>query len=869
MEKYKVTDVMRHTVFGAHATRCYGTGGLTLRGVQKRGPSSPLRPRLSQSRGRCFLVCGAEDTLERLLTELEDFLNTLDKENLSSSAILKKSILSEILQVYIKTNSSCDEEYIYMNKVVVTDKKGAQGKLEKAEVPNPPAMDPLTNGTTGHSAPPQKSLPDLPPPKMIQEKMQVSKADSPEGYYEEAEPYDASINEDGEAVSSSYESYDEEETSKGKSTAHQHQWPSTEASIELMKDARICAFLWRKKWLGQWAKQLCVIRDSRLMCYKSSKDQNPQLDMNLIGCSVTHKEKQMRKKEHKLKITLTNADVIVLGMQSKDQAEQWLKVIQDVSGLQPEVLCDSALLAVDSQRQNLCKNEISDRCSAASESGSSTDGHPETPEIKEVKKKGTSGLKLSNLMNLGRKKSSSTESPEKSLETSNYLNVLIKSQWKSHYCCVKDGQLHFYQDRNKSKAVHQPVCLMGCEIIPQPSPDHLYSFRILHNKEELATLEAKSSEDMGHWLGLLLSESGSKTDPEEFSYDYVDADRVSCIVSAAKNSYFLMQRKYSEPNTYIDNPRGGRSQQEDLYDDVDVSDTMEEEDHKSEVKSEVEDKTYLDLIPGRSFLHCAGMKSLCKSRSSSPGPERSNIKKDKEEKDQLPMSCAEQEPSNPTPEVPNKEQEELPVEPTPDIQINTAITEIASPQLAKRSKERADRAKVSSPAIESKLGKNRTEAEAKRFTEEKERLEKEREEIRMQLAQLRKEKRELKETIATCAGVLMADKSLLPSLEEKLRGKEEECKEKENHRVDLELNIVEVKENLRKAESGPVTLGTAVDTTHLDISPSVKSSSPTYVPDSSPVNSAMALKNRPLSIKTTGKGTVLQKAKEWEKKGAS
>lgn len=35
-----------------------------------------------------------------------------------------------------------------------------------------------------------------------------------------------------------------------------------------------------------------------------------------------------------------------------------------------------------------------------------------------------------------------------------------------------------------------------------------------------------------------------------------------------------MQRKYSEPNTYIDNPRNGRSQQDDLYDDVDVSDTV-------------------------------------------------------------------------------------------------------------------------------------------------------------------------------------------------------------------------------------------------------------------------------------------------------
>ncbi|KAK2099034.1 Actin filament-associated protein 1-like 2 [Saguinus oedipus] len=136
--------------------------------------------------------------------------------------------------------------------------------------------------------------------------------------------------EDGEAVSSSYESYDEEDSSKGKSGPYQ--WPSPEAGIELMRDARICAFLWRKKWLGQWAKQLCVIKDTRLLCYKSSKDHSPQLDVNLLGSSVVHKEKQVRKKEHKLKITPMNADVIVLGLQSKDQAEQWLrKVLTDIS----------------------------------------------------------------------------------------------------------------------------------------------------------------------------------------------------------------------------------------------------------------------------------------------------------------------------------------------------------------------------------------------------------------------------------------------------------------------------------------------------------------------------------------------------------
>lgn len=48
--------------------------------------------------------------------------------------------------------------------------------------------------------------------------------------------------------------------------------------------------------------------------------------MNLLGSSVIHKEKQVRKKEHKLKITPMNADVIVLGLQSRDQAEQWLRV---------------------------------------------------------------------------------------------------------------------------------------------------------------------------------------------------------------------------------------------------------------------------------------------------------------------------------------------------------------------------------------------------------------------------------------------------------------------------------------------------------------------------------------------------------------
>ncbi|XP_075011230.1 actin filament-associated protein 1-like 2 [Calonectris borealis] len=814
--------------------------------------------------------------LEQLLTELEDFLRILDKENLSSTAVVKKSFLSDLLRVYTKSSGG-DEEYIYMNKVTIHKQQGDQEKQDKAL----DRRNSLTNGDSGlHSSPPQKSLPDLPPPKIPETKQPpVPKLESPEGYYEEAEPYDVSVNEDGEAVSSSYESYDEEESSKGKSATHQ--WPSTEATIELMKDARICAFLWRKKWLGQWAKQLCVIKDTRLLCYKSSKDHSPQLDVNLLGCTVIHKEKQVRKKEHKLKIIPMNADVIVLGLQSKDQAEQWLRVIQETSGLLCEGGSEGNQYIPDSQRLSYPKVEVSERYSAASESGSSTDGHPETAETKDVKKKGTTGLKLSNLMNLGRKKSSSLDSPERSLETSSYLNVLVNSQWKSRWCQIKDGHLHFYQDKNRSKLAQQPLSLAGCEIIPEPSPDHLYSFRILHNGEERVILEAKSSDEMGHWLGLLLSESGSKTDPEEFTYDYVDADRVSCIVSAAKNSFFLMQRKYSEPNAYIDSLPKGRMQQEELYDDVDLPDLPAEEVPKSESKLEGDqDRVYLDLTPVKSFLHCAGKKSCQPSPLSSPSLERAANKTAAESTAETALVPKEAEPCSKAMETSEQKHPEKPEpdeaprmptikiqaqqqniafpQPAPELPVGTVTA--GSPQLVP-----VPRPKLPLPAaaVETKLGKNRTEAEVKRFTEEKERLEKEKDDIRAQLTQLRKERRELKEMLAGSTDKI---------LEQRLKEIEEECKRKESRRVDLELSLVEVKENLKKAESGPVTLGTAVDTTHLEnAAPRIqaKSASPANSAENSPVNSATALKNRPLSVMVTGKGTVLQKAKEWEKKGAS
>ncbi|XP_056221885.1 actin filament-associated protein 1-like 2 isoform X1 [Seriola aureovittata] len=916
--------------------------------------------------------------LDQLLMELHRFLLILDKETLSGNATIQKGLLSDLLQSYRDSNGT-DEEYIYMNKVIVTGKD----KGDKDD-----RSDGLLNGKAAKCVPvPQKSLPDLPPPRtgvVGREPFPLPAlpatvcVDTSESYYEEAQPYEETVNDldcfgllsrpwmrvqssdsvvyavitrdDGEVVSSSYESYDEEEVTRGKSPSAQHQWPSAEASIELMKDARICAFLWRKKWLGQWAKQLCVIKDHRLLCYKSSKEQTPLLDVSLLGCSVVYKEKQLKRKEHKLKITPVGGEAIVLGLQSKEQTEQWLKVIQEISP-KPAESCDLQHSVSDSPRLICTKGELSERYSVASESGSSTDSHAETPENKDVKKKYGAGLKFSNLMNIGKKKPSSLESPEKSVDTSGYLNVLVNSQWRTCWCLIKNGQLWFYQD--KGKKVSQPaVTLEGCSVLPDPSPEHLYSFRIDMDGTQVATLEAKTSADMGHWLGLLLSQMGSKTDPEELTYDYVNSERISSIVNAAKTSLYLMQRRYSEPNTYIDNPPSISHNSDELYDDVasiaDPEDAEESglpdsEDNNLQEHNEPstqdaknsegaeqdpDNRVYLDLVPVRSFLHTScGAKTPPAKETSRYSPVPLEEQKDSscQVKEVSPTNSSEPEPTpvlNGTSLTPAtcKPEQACPPTTTPQpqqSQPNQLKTTSQSQETPKRMNLGIPQA-FNSPggqahkgpavhtaagfphspqplrpkahtvgcpgAVEGKLGKNRTEADMRRYTDERDRLEKEREEVRSSLANLKKERRETKEELSACQ-----DPKQQASLEARLKQKEEACREAEHRRVEVELRLVEVKESLKKVESGPFTLGTTLDSSLQDTptpkaatlpapqtSSSSSSSSSSSQPSNSnisadtasPVNSASALKSRPVSIMAT-KGKVLQKAKEWEKKSTT
>ncbi|KAL7989236.1 hypothetical protein Chor_011902 [Crotalus horridus] len=93
-----------------------------------------------------------------------------------------------------------------------------------------------------------------------------------------------------------------------------------------------------------------------------------------------------------------------------------------------------------------------------------------------------------------------------------------------------------------------------------------------------------------------------------------------------------------------------------------------------------------------------------------------------------------------------------------------------------------------------KYGKNRAEEDARRFLTEKDKLEKEKASIRNELIELRKEKRELREA--------MKSKSAL----------EEQCKTNEARRVDLELKLTAVKDQLKQSLAGGPALGLTVNT---------------------------------------------------------
>ncbi|XP_029459702.1 actin filament-associated protein 1-like 2 isoform X2 [Rhinatrema bivittatum] len=255
--------------------------------------------------------------LDKLLSDLQAFLLILDWENLSFIAQAKKKSIAELLS-RLQDPPSEDAEYMTMSCISTS---GSSSRSDSASDPH--------HGTKTTVCP--QEPPFSPSSRKPQEEEQAT-----EESYEEAEPVNPlaqsstgtiSLHKSGsvDTDSSHYESYGEEEDCVT-DRAHYIQWPPSSSS-HTDPEPQICGFLWRKKWLGQWAKQLFLVRDHFLLCYRSAKDQQPLLELDLHSCCVTYKTKGSRKVQYKLKIAGAT-ETLVIGFQSQEQAEEWRKVIE-------------------------------------------------------------------------------------------------------------------------------------------------------------------------------------------------------------------------------------------------------------------------------------------------------------------------------------------------------------------------------------------------------------------------------------------------------------------------------------------------------------------------------------------------------------
>ncbi|XP_070469451.1 actin filament-associated protein 1 isoform X1 [Equus przewalskii] len=822
-----------------------------------------------------------EPAMEELIVELRLFLELLDHEYLTSTVREKKAAIADIL-------------------LRVQSAKGFEVKdhAQKQETPN------------SLPAPPQLPLPEIPQPWLPPDSgpPPLPTSSLPEGYYEEAVPLSPgkapeyiTSNYDSDAMSSSYESYDEEEEDgKGKKT--RHQWPSEEASMDLVKDAKICAFLLRKKRFGQWTKLLCVIKDAKLLCYKSSKDQQPQMELPLQGCNITYIPKDSKKKKHELKITQQGTDPLVLAVQSKEQAEQWLKVIREVySGCSgpadPECPPPSSSPV---HKAELEKKLSSERPSSDGE-GVIENGITMCNGKEQVKRKKSSkseakgtvskvtGKKITKIIGLGKKKPSTdeqTSSAEEDVPTCGYLNVLSNNRWRERWCRVKDNKLVFHKDRADLKTHIASIPLRGCEVIPGLDSKHPLTFRLLRHGQEVAALEASSSEDMGRWIGILLAETGSSTDPGALHYDYIDVEMSANVIQTAKQTFCFVNRRLLSTNPYLGGTSSGYAHPSGTalhYDDVPCIDGSWEPDDgfpapggRGPGEEVLYDNAVLyDNLPSPKIFARyppAGRKA---SRLSTDTLSCNHYKH--------PTSCSPPSAQSVT-NTSSLGRASLGL----NSQLRGKKPPLVSSGVTGKGKtlsnqqKKADSAasvkRTPSNADQYKYGKNRVEADAKRLQTKEEELLKRKEGLRNRLAQLRKERRDLRAAIEVNAG-----RKTQVILEDKLKRLEEECKQKETERVNLELELTEVKESLKKALAGGITLGLAIEPRsgtsspqspvfrHRTLENSPMSSCETSDAEGPvPVNSAAILKkSQPAASSSPCRGHVLRKAKEWELKNGT
>ncbi|XP_034405878.1 actin filament-associated protein 1-like 1 [Cyclopterus lumpus] len=763
--------------------------------------------------------------MERLVNELGSLLKMLDHETVSPATADKMASIRNILDsMQLSVNGSdvymnsclygngtsfveslfedfdCDLHMLSASPVEQNEQKEEEEEEEEEEKTH------LNKSTPTDTPPPQPTTTPLPDdyyeeavpldpgsaPQYFTTNMTTSRNSVEDAYYEDADDnYPITrINgrpknsyNDSDALSSSYESYEEEEEEEAKGREQSQGWTAEESPDGPVKDCHICAFLLRKKRFGQWAKQLVVVRDNKLQCYKSIKESTPYTELPLNLCNVIYVPKEGRKKRHELRFSLPGGEVLVLAVQSKEQAQRWLKVVQDVGsqcnnteGSTSPII--QRKLELDKVLQ--CERQASDSDSgptAENQSAALGPGRDISDSLNRGKRGAFSeltgsmsraaGKKINRIITFSKRKPPLPgEPPSSSGHHDNprcgFLSVCLSGSWKERWCVVRGGSLYLHKDPGDRRPPLIVVPLKGAEVATGGlGPKHPFSFCILQAGSELASLEASCSEDLGRWLGVLFAETGSTTLPEELHYDYIDVDTLTDIRHAARNSFLWATTTATSSSSASTDFR--------TYDEV----------YESVAEGDVESTA------GQVRRHAS-----FSSRDSEKTEQQAAIKRHASNVNQYQYG---------------------------------------------------------------RYGKTRAEEDARRYMAQKEELEKQKEELRHALISLRREKKEVKEEMSVTGH----------GVEQRLAKLDTLCKQKEEERVELELRLTEVKENLKKSLARGA-LGPPTDT-KIYVKAQGSKVEKVYN-ESVPINSATELRKRSPALYASSKGNVMKKAKEWESK---
>lgn len=761
--------------------------------------------------------------MERLVSELGSLLKLLDHETLSPATADKMASVRNVLDSLPVTGSD-----VYMNSCLYGNGTSFVESLfedfdcslhmlsvspaeQKEEEEEEKEAETHPNKSTPTDTPPPLPTTPLPDdyyeeavpldpgstPQYFTTNMSTSRNSVEDAYYEDADNnypitringHPKHSYNDSDALSSSYESYEEDDDQDGKGRDQARRWTTEDATDGPVRDCRICAFLLRKKRFGQWTKQLVVVRDNKLQCFKSIKESSANTELPLNLCNVIYVPKEGRKKRHELRFSLPGGEALVLAVQSKEQAERWLKVVQDVgSQCSNTEGVDGSTSPIIQRKLELDKVLQCERQASDSDSGPTADCQSvsasqaagrDAGDTLTRGKRGTfseltgsmsraAGKKINRIITFSKKKPPLPGDPPSAPGHQDnplrcgYLIVCVGGSWKERWCVVRAGSLHLQKEPGEQRSPVVVVPLRGAEVVPGGlGPRHPFSFCIRQAGTELAALEASSSEDLGRWLGVLFAESGSPALPEELHYDYIDVDTLTDIRHAARHSFLWATTTAASSSSASTDSR--------TYDEV----------YESIADEDVESRG------GQVRRHAS-----FSSRDSEKTEQQAAVKRHA-----------------------------------------STVNQYA------------------------RYGKTRAEEDARRYLKQKEELEKQKEELRHALIALRREKRQVKEGSKAAAG---------HCAEQQLAELDALCRQKEEERVELELQLTAVKENLKKSLASGA-LGPPTDTR---ISVKAQGSKVEKVYNETvPVNAASELRKRPPSLYASSRGNVMQKAKEWESK---